>query len=113
MKSEAHAVVQLRRDNAAATLYNIVGFQTHLTFPEQRRILRMIPGLENAQFARYGVMHRNSFLNAPKVLDAVLPRQDNRASSSPASSRASRATSRASHPDSRPPCNMARAAARL
>ncbi len=64
-----HAVVQLRRDDAAATLYNIVGFQTHLTFPEQRRILRMIPGLENARFARYGVMHRNSFINAPKILD--------------------------------------------
>ncbi|MDP3129719.1 MAG: methylenetetrahydrofolate--tRNA-(uracil(54)-C(5))-methyltransferase (FADH(2)-oxidizing) TrmFO [Bacillota bacterium] len=68
-EKRSHAVVQLRRDNAAATLYNIVGFQTHLTFPEQRRILRMIPGLENARFARYGVMHRNSFLNAPKILD--------------------------------------------
>lgn len=64
-----YAVVQLRQDDAAATLYNIVGFQTHLTFPEQRRIIRMIPGLENARFARYGVMHRNAFLNAPKVLD--------------------------------------------
>ncbi len=63
------AVVQLRQDDAAASLYNIVGFQTHLTFPEQRRILRMIPGLENAVFARYGVMHRNAFINAPKIID--------------------------------------------
>lgn len=68
--SRPHAVVQLRRDDAAATLYNIVGFQTHLTFPEQRRILRMIPGLENVRIARYGVMHRNSFINAPRILDA-------------------------------------------
>ncbi|MFH0993574.1 MAG: methylenetetrahydrofolate--tRNA-(uracil(54)-C(5))-methyltransferase (FADH(2)-oxidizing) TrmFO [bacterium] len=63
------AVVQLRQDDAAASLYNIVGFQTHLTFPEQRRVLRMIPGLENAVFARYGVMHRNAFINAPKIID--------------------------------------------
>lgn len=64
-----YAVVQLRQDNAAATLYNIVGFQTHLTWPEQRRILRMIPGLENAEFARYGVMHRNTYLKSPLILN--------------------------------------------
>lgn len=64
----AHAVVQLRQDNAVASLYNMVGFQTHLTWPEQERLIKMIPGLENAQIVRYGVMHRNTFLNAPKVL---------------------------------------------
>lgn len=63
-----YAVVQLRQDNAAASLYNLVGFQTRLKFPEQRRVFRMIPGLENAVFARYGVMHRNSFLKAPLLL---------------------------------------------
>lgn len=63
------AVVQLRQDNVAGTLYNIVGFQTHLTWPEQKRVFSMIPGLEQAKFARYGVMHRNSFLCAPKLLD--------------------------------------------
>lgn len=63
------AVVQLRQDNVSATLYNIVGFQTHLTWPEQKRVFSMIPGLENAKFARYGVMHRNSFLKAPDLLD--------------------------------------------
>lgn len=63
-----YAVVQLRQDNAVATLYNIVGFQTHLTFGEQKRILSMIPGLENVSIVRYGVMHRNSYLCAPKVL---------------------------------------------
>lgn len=60
-----HAVVQLRQDNAAASLYNIVGFQTHLTWPEQKRIIQMIPGLQNANIVRYGVMHRNSYLNSP------------------------------------------------
>ncbi len=64
-----YAVVQLRQDNAAASLYNIVGFQTHLTWGEQKRILRMIPGLENAEIVRYGVMHRNSYLNSPKLLN--------------------------------------------
>ncbi len=64
-----YAVVQLRQDNVAGSLYNIVGFQTHLTFPEQQRIIRMIPGLENASIVRYGVMHRNSFINAPKVIN--------------------------------------------
>ncbi|MDL2258317.1 methylenetetrahydrofolate--tRNA-(uracil(54)-C(5))-methyltransferase (FADH(2)-oxidizing) TrmFO [Eubacteriales bacterium OttesenSCG-928-K08] len=63
-----HAVVQLRQDNAQGTLFNMVGFQTNLTFPEQRRVFRMIPGLENAEFARYGVMHRNTFLNSPGML---------------------------------------------
>lgn len=63
------AVVQLRKDNASASLYNIVGFQTHLTFGEQKRVFSMIPGLENAEFVRYGVMHRNTFINSPKVLD--------------------------------------------
>ena len=62
------AVVQLRQDNVQASLYNIVGFQTHLTWPEQKRIIHMIPGLENASFVRYGVMHRNSFICSPKHL---------------------------------------------
>ena len=65
---QAHAVVQLRKENAEGTAYNIVGFQTHLTFPEQRRVFRMIPGLENAEFLRYGVMHRNTYINSPKLL---------------------------------------------
>lgn len=63
-----YAVVQLRQDNGAATLYNLVGFQTHLTWGEQRRVFRMIPGLESAQIVRYGVMHRNTYINSPKVL---------------------------------------------
>ena len=63
-----HAVVQLRQDNQEGTLYNIVGFQTHLTFGEQKRIIRMIPGLEKASIVRYGVMHRNTFINSPKLL---------------------------------------------
>jgi methylenetetrahydrofolate--tRNA-(uracil-5-)-methyltransferase len=67
---EAHAVVQLRRENLEGTMYNLVGFQTHLTFPEQRRVFRMIPGLENADFLRYGVMHRNTYLNSPELLEA-------------------------------------------
>jgi len=66
-----YAVVQLRQDNAAASLYNIVGFQTHLTWPEQRRILRMIPGLEQAEFVRYGVMHRNTYLKSPLILNEI------------------------------------------
>ncbi len=64
-----HAVVQLRQDNITKTLYNMVGFQTHLTWPEQKRIVRMIPGLENAEIIRYGVMHRNTYLNAPLLLN--------------------------------------------
>ena len=63
-----YAVVQLRQDNCAATLYNLVGFQTHLTWGEQRRIFRMIPGLERAEIVRYGVMHRNTYINSPEVL---------------------------------------------
>ena len=63
-----YAVVQLRQDNREATLYNLVGFQTHLTWGEQRRVFRMIPGLEAADFVRFGVMHRNTYLNSPKVL---------------------------------------------
>ena len=63
-----YAVVQLRQDDAAGTLYNMVGFQTNLTFSEQRRVFRMIPGLQNAEFARYGVMHRNTFLRSPGLL---------------------------------------------
>ena len=63
------AVVQLRQDDAADTLYNLVGFQTRLKFPEQQRVFRMIPGLEHAEFARYGVMHRNTFLNSPGFLN--------------------------------------------
>ncbi len=66
---EPYAVVQLRRDNAEGTLYNLVGFQTHLRFPEQRRVFSMIPALRDAQFVRYGVMHRNTYLNSPKLLD--------------------------------------------
>ena len=63
-----YAVVQLRQDDAAGTLYNLVGFQTHLKWPEQRRVFGMIPGLEHAEFTRYGVMHRNTFINSPLVL---------------------------------------------
>lgn len=66
-----YAVVQLRQDNAAATLYNIVGFQTHLTWGEQKRIISLIPGLENVSIVRYGVMHRNTFICAPKCLKAT------------------------------------------
>ena len=66
---ENYAVVQLRRDNADGTLYNIVGFQTHLTWGEQKRVFSMIPALKNANFVRYGVMHRNTYLNSPKLLD--------------------------------------------
>lgn len=64
-----YAVVQLRQDDALKTLYNIVGFQTHLKWPEQKRIVRMIPGLENADIVRYGVMHRNTYINSPKLLN--------------------------------------------
>ena len=64
-----YAVVQLRRDNAEGSVYNMVGFQTHLRFPEQRRVFSMIPALRNAEFLRYGVMHRNTFLDSPRLLD--------------------------------------------
>jgi len=67
-----YAVVQLRQDNLAGSLYNLVGFQTNLKFPEQRRVLRMIPGLENAEFERYGQMHRNTFIASPKLLRQTL-----------------------------------------
>ncbi len=66
---EDYAVVQLRRDNAEGTLYNLVGFQTHLTFGEQRRVFSMIPALREAEFVRYGVMHRNTYLDSPRLLD--------------------------------------------
>ncbi len=66
-----YAVVQLRQDDKDGTLYNIVGFQTHLTFPEQKRVFSMIPGLENADFMRYGVMHRNTYIHSPGVLSAT------------------------------------------
>ena len=65
-----YAVVQLRQDDAAKTMYNIVGFQTHMTWDEQKKIIRMIPGLENAEILRYGVMHRNTYLESPQVLNA-------------------------------------------
>jgi methylenetetrahydrofolate--tRNA-(uracil-5-)-methyltransferase len=67
-----HAVVQLRQDNLAGTLYNIVGFQTNLRYGEQERVFRLIPGLEQAEFVRYGHMHRNTFVNAPLLLDATM-----------------------------------------
>ena len=66
---EPYAVVQLRQDNAAKSVYNLVGFQTHLKFPEQKRVFTMIPALKNAEFVRYGVMHQNTFLQSPKLLD--------------------------------------------
>ena len=66
---ENYAVVQLRRDNADGTIYNIVGFQTHLTWGEQKRVFSMIPALKNANFVRYGVMHRNTYINSPTLLD--------------------------------------------
>ena len=68
-KDDAYAVVQLRQDNREATLYNIVGFQTNLKWGEQKRVFSMIPGLENAEFVRYGVMHRNTYLNSPGILN--------------------------------------------
>ncbi len=66
---EPFAVVQLRKENEAGSMYNIVGFQTHLKFPEQKKVFGLIPALKNAEFLRYGVMHRNTFLNAPQLLD--------------------------------------------
>ncbi|KXG43664.1 FADH(2)-oxidizing methylenetetrahydrofolate--tRNA-(uracil(54)-C(5))-methyltransferase TrmFO [Tepidibacillus decaturensis] len=71
------AVIQLRQDNAEGTLYNIVGFQTHLKWGEQKRIIQMIPGLENAEIVRYGVMHRNTFINSPKVLKPTYQFKEN------------------------------------
>lgn len=72
---EAYAVVQLRKENAEGTMFNLVGFQTHLTFGEQKRVFRMIPGLENAEFLRYGIMHRNTYLNSPGLLSATYAMQ--------------------------------------
>lgn len=72
------AAVQLRRENAAATLFNLVGFQTNLKFPEQKRVFSMIPGLQNAEFVRYGVMHRNSFINSPRLLNPDLSLKNDR-----------------------------------
>ena len=72
-----YAVVQLRQDDAAGTLYNIVGFQTHLKWPEQKRVFSMIPGLENIDIVRYGVMHRNTFINSPKVLNKTYQLRSN------------------------------------
>ncbi len=66
------AIVQLRQDNAAASLYNLVGFQTNLTFQEQERVFRMIPGLEQAEFTRFGQMHRNNYINSPILLSPTL-----------------------------------------
>ena len=66
---EPYAVVQLRQDNAAKSVFNLVGFQTHLKFPEQKRVFSMIPALKNAEFVRYGVMHQNTFLQSPRLLD--------------------------------------------
>lgn len=67
--AEPYAVVQLRKDNAEGTLYNLVGFQTHLRFPEQRRVFSLIPALRDAEYVRYGKMHRNTYLDSPKLLD--------------------------------------------
>ena len=66
---EPYAVVQLRKDNADGSIYNLVGFQTHLKWPEQKRVFTMIPALKDAQFLRYGVMHRNTYLDSPRLLD--------------------------------------------
>jgi len=73
-----YAVIQLRQDNFAATLFNIVGFQTHLKWPEQERVFRLIPGLERAEFVRLGVMHRNTFINSPKILSSTLQMATNK-----------------------------------
>jgi methylenetetrahydrofolate--tRNA-(uracil-5-)-methyltransferase len=67
-----YAVVQLRQDNLAGTLYNLVGFQTNLKWPDQKRVLRLIPGLERAEFMRYGMMHRNTYINSPELLHASM-----------------------------------------
>jgi methylenetetrahydrofolate--tRNA-(uracil-5-)-methyltransferase len=74
---QPYAVVQLRQDNAIATLYNIVGFQTQLKWSEQKRVFSLIPGLENAEFVRFGVMHRNTFINSPKLLNKYLQLKNN------------------------------------
>jgi methylenetetrahydrofolate--tRNA-(uracil-5-)-methyltransferase len=71
-----YAVVQLRQDNLSGSLYNLVGFQTNLTYPEQQRVFRLIPGLENAEFIRYGQMHRNTFMNSPRILKPTLQHRE-------------------------------------
>ena len=76
-RPKAYAVVQLRQDNQFGDLYNIVGFQTNLTYPEQKRVFRMIPGLENAEFVRYGLMHKNMYLCSPEILDDQLAMKTN------------------------------------
>ena len=75
---EPYAVVQLRRENKEGSMYNLVGFQTHLTFPEQRRVFGLIPGLENAEFLRYGVMHRNTYLQSPGLLNCNYSMAENK-----------------------------------
>lgn len=74
---DPYAVIQLRQDNFAGTLYNMVGFQTHLKWPEQKRVFQIIPGLANAEFVRYGVMHRNTYINSPSLLKPTLQLQAN------------------------------------
>ncbi|MCI3919036.1 FADH(2)-oxidizing methylenetetrahydrofolate--tRNA-(uracil(54)-C(5))-methyltransferase TrmFO [Paenibacillus sp. TRM 82003] len=73
---QPHAVIQLRQDNSAGTLYNLVGFQTHLKWGEQKRVFSLIPGLENAEFVRFGVMHRNTFINSPRLLKPTYQYRD-------------------------------------
>jgi methylenetetrahydrofolate--tRNA-(uracil-5-)-methyltransferase len=73
-----YAVVQLRRENSSASLFNLVGFQTKLTWPEQKRIFRLIPGLENARFARYGSIHRNTYIHSPSLLCSSLQLKTNK-----------------------------------
>jgi methylenetetrahydrofolate--tRNA-(uracil-5-)-methyltransferase len=77
--SEPYAVVQLRQDDAAAAVYNMVGFQTRLKWPEQKRVFSLIPGLGEAEFLRYGVMHRNTFINSPRLLTASFALRKSRA----------------------------------
>ncbi len=89
------AIVQLRQDNALGTLYNMVGFQTKLTYAEQVRIFRTIPGLERPSFARLGGLHRNTYLDSPRLLDATLRLKARPLCASPARSPAARAMSRA------------------
>ena len=73
-----YAVIQLRQDNSEGNLFNMVGFQTNLKYGEQKRVFRLIPGLENAEFAKYGVMHRNTFINSPELLDETFNLKKNR-----------------------------------
>ena len=73
-----YAVIQLRQDNELGTIYNIVGFQTNLKYGEQKRVFGMIPGLQNAEFVKYGVMHRNTYINSTKLLDNTYNFKDNK-----------------------------------